>query len=145
MAPSQDQTTIQDVQDNSFPPKKAFAKSLETTGNIPGAYIIHLEPFIPPVQHTKRKVPIECREAIEKVLQEMVDMQIIAPVTEPIEWVSSLTYPQKPDKSVCICLDPHELNKAIIQEQYKMPNLNEITHRLSSTTVFSKLDTKVGF
>ena len=41
--------------------------------------------------------------------------------------VSSLTYPQKQDGSLCISLDPCDLNKAIIQEHYKAPTLDEIT------------------
>ena len=72
----------------------------------------------------------------------MVDQGIIAPVTEPMEWVSSLTYPQKPDGSLCICLDPRDLNK---QSYYKAPTLDEIRHKLSGAKVFSKLDAKDGF
>ena len=53
---------------------------------MPGVYTIRLDPSVSPVQHTRRKVPIECREAIEKLLQDMVDQAIIAPVTEPTEW-----------------------------------------------------------
>ena len=112
---------------------------------MPGVYTIRLDPSVPPVQHARRKVPIECREAIEKLLQDMVDQAIIAPVTEPTEWVSSLTYPQKQDGSICICLDSHDLNKAIIWEHYKAPTLDEITHKLSGAKVFSKLDAKDGF
>ena len=75
----------------------------------------------------------------------MVDQGIITPVTEPMEWVSSLTYSPKPDGSLCICLDPKEFNKAIIWEHYKAPTLDEITHKLSGAKVFSKLDAKDGF
>ena len=75
----------------------------------------------------------------------MVDQAIIAPVTVPMEWVSSLTYPHKADGSLCICLDPCDLNKAIIWEHYKAPTLGEITHKLSGAKVFSKLDVKDGF
>ena len=66
--------------------KFAFPQSFDTTGNMPGVYTICLDPSVPPVQHAHRKVPIECREAIEKLLQDMVDQKIIAPVTEPTEW-----------------------------------------------------------
>ena len=62
----------------------------------------------------------------------MVDNGIIAPVTEPTKWVSSLTYPRKSDDTIHPCLD-------------KAPTLEEISHKLSSTTVFSKLDAKDGF
>ena len=90
-------------------------------------------------------MPIEAREEIEKALQKMVDNGIITPVTEPTEWVSSLTYPRKSDGTICPCLDPHNLNKAIIHEHYKAPTLEEISHKLSGATVFSKLDAKDGF
>ena len=112
---------------------------------MPGVYTICLDPSTPPVQHARCKVPIECREAIEKLLQEMVDQGLITTVTEPTEWVSSLTYPQKPDGSLHICLDPKDLNKAIIWECYKAPTLDEIAHKLSRAKVFSKLDAKDGF
>ena len=62
-----------------------------------------------------------------------------------MEWLSSLTYPQKPDGSLHICLDPRDLNKAIIWEHYKASTLDEITHKLSGAKVFSKLDAKDGF
>ena len=75
----------------------------------------------------------------------MVDLGIITSVTEPTEWVSSLTYPSKPNGLLHICLDPRDLNKAIIREHYKAPTLDEISHKLSGATVFSKLDAKDGF
>ena len=112
---------------------------------MPGVYTIRLYPSVPPVQHARRKVPTECREAIEKLLQDIVDQAIIAPVTEPMEWVSSLTYPHRADGSLHICLNPHDLNKAIIWEHYKAPTLDEITHTLSGAKVFSKLDAKDRF
>ena len=136
--------SVKDVQD-IISLENAFPQSFDTTGNMPGVYTICLDPSVPQVQHARCKVPIECRDAIEKLLQEMVDQGIITPVTEPMEWVSSLTYPQKPDGSLCIYLDPKDLNKFIIQEHYKAPTLDEITHKLSGAKVFSKLDMKDGF
>ena len=53
--------------------------------------------------------------------------------------------PRKSDGTICHCLDSCDLNKAIIREHYKAPALDKISHRLSSTTVFSKLDVKDGF
>ena len=112
---------------------------------MPGVYAIRVDPSVPPVQHARRKVPIECREAIEKLLQDMDDQAVIALVSEPTEWVSSLTYPWKQDGSLYICLDPCDLHKAIIWEHYKAPTMDEITHKLSGAKVFSKLDVKDSF
>ena len=69
----------------------------------------------------------------------MEGLQIITPVTEPTEWVSSITYPRKPDGTICICLDPKDLNRAIIREHYKAPTLEEISHKLSEATIFFKI------
>ena len=73
---------------------------------MPCTYTIRTDPSIPPVQQARHKVPTECKEQIEKALQHMEDLQIITPVTEPTEWVSSITYPHKPDGTLCICLGP---------------------------------------
>ena len=43
------------------------------------------------------------------------------------------------------CLDPIDLNNAIIREHYKAPTPEEISHKLAGATVFSKLDAKDGF
>ena len=75
----------------------------------------------------------------------MVDLGTITSVTELTEWVSSLTYPHKPNGSLHTCLDPQDLNKAIIREHYKASTLEEIPHKLSGATVFSKLDAKDSF
>ena len=63
----------------------------------------------------------------------MVDKGVIAPVSWLTEWVSLLTYPCKPDGSLCICINPKDLNKAIVQEHYKAPTLDEICHHLSGS------------
>ena len=65
--------------------KKAFPNSFDHVGNMPGTYTIYLDPLVPPVQHVRRKVPIEHKEQIEKTLQHMEDLEIIKPVTVPTE------------------------------------------------------------
>ena len=140
----QDHFSTKDVKD-IFSLKQAFPASFDTVGNMSGKYTIHLDPTVMPVQHARCKVPIHYKEEIEKTLKEMEQLQIITPVTAPTEWVSSITYPTKPDGSLRICLDPCNLNKAIIHKHYKAPKLEEISHWLSGATVFSKLDTKKGF
>ena len=140
----QDHFTTADVCD-IVAMKKTVPKSFHHVGNMQGTYTICLDPSVPPAQHARRKVPIEYKEQIEKALQQMEDLKIITPVTIPTEWVSSITHPRKPDGTLCICLDPRDLNKVIIRECYKAPTLKEISHKLAGATVFSKLDTKYGF
>ena len=70
---------------------------------------------------------------------------VTTPISKPTAWVSSLTYPCKPGGSLCICLDPKDLDKAIAWDHYKAPTLDEISHQLSGATCFSKIDAKDGF
>ena len=44
-----------------------------------------------------------------------------------------------------ICLDPKDLNKAIIHENHKAPTLEEIAHILTGATKFSKVDGNKAF
>ena len=81
---------------------------------MPGTYTIRTDPSVPPVQHARWKAPIEYRNQIEQALDDMVLKGVIAPVTKPTTWVSLLTYPHKPDGTLCICLNPKDLNKAIV-------------------------------
>ena len=62
---------------------------------MPGKYSIKIDTTVPPVQHARRKVPIHYKEEIERKLLEMEQLQIIAPVTTPTEWVSSINLPNK--------------------------------------------------
>ena len=51
----------------------------------------------------------------------------------------------KKNGKVRICLDPKDLNKAILQENYPMPTIEDIATRLHGAKVFSVLDAKDGF
>ena len=68
----------------------------------------------------------------------MVQQRIITKQTEPTPLVSSLTYPKKANAKLRLCLDPKDLNKAIIHDNHKAPTLKEIAHVLTGATKFSK-------
>ena len=70
---------------------------------------------------------------------------IIAKQTEPTPWVSSLMYPKKPNGKLRICLNPKDLNKAIIGEHHKASTLEEIAHVLTGATKFLKVDSNKAF
>ena len=122
-----------------------FLNSFNSIGNMQGEYDIKTDLTVPPVQHGRWKVPIEYKEEIKKELAEMVWQRIITKETEPIPWVSSLMYPKKANGKLRICLDPKDLNKAIICENHKAPTLEEIAHVLTGATKFSMVDSNKAF
>ena len=51
---------------------------------------------------------------------------IIDQVDEPTDWVNSMVIVEKRDGNFRICLDPHNLNKAIKREHYPMQSAESI-------------------
>ncbi|KAK3926634.1 Retrovirus-related Pol polyprotein from transposon 17.6 [Frankliniella fusca] len=72
---------------------------------------------------------------------------IIAKVEHLTEesWVSNIVIVTKPNKSIRICLDPVDLNKAFIREPHLIPTVAEISERLSHQEYYTLLDLKDGF
>ena len=60
-----------------------------------------------------RKTLIALKDYIKQELDNMVKNKMIRKVTEPTDWVSSLTYSYKKDGSLRICLEPRHLNTAL--------------------------------
>ena len=58
--------------------------------------------------------------------------------------MSTLVLVNKPEK-LRICVDPQDLNKALLRADYPLPTIEEVATRLSKARVFSVLDAKNGF
>ena len=123
---------------------EGYKDVFEGLGDLPGEYHIVTDDSVPPVVHPPRRVPVALRNQIKEKLDEMVANGILAPVTEPTEWVSSMLVIVKPNK-LRICLDPRDLNKAIRREHYQMPTVEEVSTRLSQAKKFTVVDAKDGF
>ena len=75
----------------------------------------------------------------------MVKSNVIAPVSEPTEWVSSMVVVEKKNNKIRICLDPRDLNRAIMCCHYPLPTIEQVATRLNKAKVFTVLDAKAGF
>ena len=84
-------------------------------------------------------------EAIDRELDYLIEEEIITEQVEPTPWVSSVTFPRKPNGDVRVCLDPSNLNKAIIREHHKPMTVEEIAHELAGATVYTKADALKAF
>ena len=125
--------------------KKLYPNSFDRLGSLKGAYNIRIDPTVKPVTHARRKVPIESKEAIDKELDYLIEEEIITEQVEPTPWVSSVTFQRKPNGDVRVCLDPSNLNKAIIREHHKPMTMEEIAHELARATVYTKADALKAF
>ena len=112
-------------------------------GHIGDATIV-TDPSVKPMQHSPRRVPVALRDKVKAKLDDVEKKGIVEKVTTPTEWISSMVVVTTPNK-IRICLDPRDLNKAVIRPKYQMPTLDELLPKLSKAKVLSTLDAKDGF
>ena len=70
---------------------------------------------------------------------------VITHVDEPMDWVSSITYVQKANGKLHLCLDPCNLNEAICCDHHKMPTVEEVAHEFAHSNFFTELDACHGY
>ena len=79
----------------------------------------------------------------------MLADNIIAPVSEPTDWVNSIVCSVKETsdnkKKVRLCLDPKDLNKMIRRERCYTRTIDEILPSLHGKKYFSVVDCKKGY
>ena len=124
---------------------KFYPDRFQGLGKFPCEHKLIIDETVEPKIHPPRRAPIQLREKIKAELDRMKSLDVIRPVDEPTEWVSSITYVHKPDGSLRICLDPKDLNIALKRGHHHTPTVEELTHRFSNAQVFSKLDAKSGY
>ena len=92
-----------------------------------------------------RRIPISVRTKLREELDRLTDLGVIAPVDQPTPWVSQTVITQKKTGELRLCLDPKELNKALLRERFQLPVLDDVLHELGQSKVFTKADLSAGY
>lgn len=87
------------------------------------------------------------KDNLKKKLDSLVVRKVIEPSNEYNEWVSHLVIVEKKnrEKDLRLCIDPHELNKNILDESSYIPTFDEFASKVNGMKYFSVLDLKDGF
>ena len=117
----------------------------EGLGQLDGEYKIRLDENVPPVQHAPRRVAVALRPQLKETLDALEAQGVIAQVTTPTKWISSMVAVPKKNGKLRICLDPKDLNRAIQRENYQLPTVEDIATRLHGAKVFTVMDVRNGF
>ena len=92
------------------------------------------------MQHAPCRVPVALRTKVKEALEDLEHQEVIAPVTSPTAWISSMVTVPKKNGKLRIRLDPKDLlNRAIQREHYPLPTIEDIATWLHGTKVFTKL------
>lgn len=126
---------------------KNYADLFCSLGTFDKEYDSKLRNDVQPVVHAPRRVPQSIQNKLKMKLNELVKQGIIEPASDSCVWVNHLVIAEKKDKekSLRLCLDPQELNKAIVDEHSYIHNFEEIASKLHNMNYFSVLDLKDGY
>ncbi|XP_064483033.1 uncharacterized protein K02A2.6-like [Ornithodoros turicata] len=108
---------------------------------------LHIDPTVPPVAQKARPLPFHIREAVEKEIDRLIQLDVIEKATGPTTWVSPIVVvpkPHAPDQ-VRQCVDMRRANQAIIRERHTSPTLEDLVTCLNGAMMFSKLDLNDGY
>ena len=82
---------------------------------------------------------------MKDALDKLEDLGITEKFQEPPPWISPLVVVPKTNGSVCLCLDIHRVNGAVICEQHMIPKLDELLQDINGATVLFKIDLTSGY
>ena len=113
---------------------------------LPMQYKMKLDPDVRSVVRPPRRFPVAFQDKVKQELDAMVTKGVIAPVTEPTEWVPQMVVTHKKDSdAIRICIYPKDLNEAIQREHYPMRTFEEVIARMPKAQYFTTLDASHGF
>ena len=102
-----------------------------------------------PSRHPVNQFPIHLKDQFQQEINKMLQAGVLVPVHEATPWINSFVLVESRDKlgnlKLCICLDPTNLNKAIIREPYHFKMPEDIAHLLADACVMTVCDCKKGY
>ncbi|CAM4514096.1 unnamed protein product [Lepidochelys kempii] len=101
------------------------------TGN---AHPIRVQPY---------RVSPQAKTAIEREIQDMLQMGVIHPSESA--WASPVVLVPKPDGEIGFCVDYRKLNAVTHPDNYPMPRTDELLEKLGQTQFISTLDLTKGY
>ena len=119
-----------------------FSKDL---GKFSGRHHLKVDPSVIPVVMPDRRTPLSVRPVLKAELDRLCKLKVIEPVDMPTPWVSQLGLTKKKNGQIRICIDPQELNKALLREHYTLPVLEDTLHEMRDSRFFSKADLSSGY
>lgn len=114
-------------------------------GSLPGIQTLKVDESVKPVLMANRRVPVALKNRVKDELTRLERLGVIARVEGPTKWLSQLVITEKKSGELRICMDPRELNKALMREHYTIPVLDDMLHELSDSRFFSKADLAAGY
>ena len=129
---------------------QSYPDVFEGIGCFPGPpYHIHLDQNITHKQTPCGPILIHLKEAFKQEIDKMLKVGVLKPVHEATPWINSFVLVEGKDKignlKLRICLDPTNLNIAIVREPCHFKTPEDIAHLLVDACIMSVCDCKNGY
>src|SRR3954464_404739 len=106
-------------------------------------FVIDLKPGTVPIAKRPYKMPPHHLLELKKEIGEALRKGFIRPCSSA--WVAPSLFVKKSDGTNRLVQDYRPINQATIQNKYPLPRINDLYDQLAGSTVFSKLDLRLGY
>ena len=129
---------------------QSYPDVCEGTGCFPGPpYHIQLDQNITPKHTPCRLILVHLKEAFQQEIDKMLKVGVLKPVHEATPWINSFVLVAGKDKlgnlKCRICLDPTNLNQAIVREPCHFKTPEDIAHLLADACIMFVCNCKKGY
>jgi hypothetical protein len=101
-------------------------------------FTIDLKSGTEPIERMPYRISTPELQELKMKLKDLLDLGLILPSVSP--WGAPVIFIQKKDGSWKLCIDYHELNKAMIRNQYPLPRIDDLFDQMKGAMMFSKID-----
>ena len=96
-----------------------------------------------PIRQPLRRIPSARWEEARKMLEDMLDKDIIQPSVSP--WASPVVLVPKKDGTLRFCVNYRQLNSITCKDAYPLPRIDETLDTLAGSVWFTTLDLISGY
>lgn len=98
---------------------------------------------VAPIALPTRRVPVALEEKVDKLVETLLDHNIIEPSESP--WNAPIVVVAKKDGDIRLCIDYRRLNALTVRPIFPIPETQSILDCLSGSMYFSTLDLTSGY
>ena len=123
----------------------SYSDVFKSKGKFEDQLHLELDESVQPVQLPPRRVPLAVKDKLQAELEMLSNMEIIAKVDDPTDWISSMVVTIKRNGKIRLCIDSKALNNALKRSHYPLPSIEDVLPLLSDAKLFTVLDARNGF
>ena len=104
---------------------------------------LHIKTVGPPICQKAYRMPLNKREVVEDIIEDMLNYEIIRPSNSP--YSSPILLVPNLDHESRLCVDYRKLNAVTESDAYPLPLIQDIFDLVGGSAIYSRLDLMAGY